>query len=324
MISLKKQGGNMKELILKVKRKMRIPLWLSSILFLVSATSSFYTILSPKGKIIPLAVRSIFYAVAAISLFFLIVGVYQLAKKRKFISWVLGVGHKWNFTGRLIDDYSFRTLIFASLSFCANAFFAITKGIAGWYSSSEWLISLSVYYLLLCILKFYLLRNSRKLHKERETYHQQELEWKSYRMSGILLIVLTIVLEGILVLIVKEGEIFTYNSNLIIAVAAYDFYSLISSIVYMLKTRKKHSPTIVSIKSINFATSLVAMLSLQTSMFAIYGAKGNDGTERSLNLLTGSVVCIGVLIMGIWMVYKSRKGLLTLYTKEENATYCEI
>lgn len=299
----------MKEKFRKFNKKIRIPLWLTAIIFLVSVSLSFYIILFDKNHFIPTAIDTIFYAIAAISLVFLIIGVFRLIKTRKFSHWVLGVAHKWSFTGRLIDDYSYRTLVFASFSFCANAFFAITKGITGWYSSSVWLISLSVYYLLLCILKFHLLRNSRKIQRESETYHQQELEWKAYRTSGVLLIVLTIVLEGILVLIVKKGEIFTYNSNLIIAVAVYDFYSLSSSIVYMLKTRKKHSPTIVSIKSINFATSLVAMLSLQTSMFAVYGAKDAKNIERSLNLLTGSIVCVCVLFLGIWMVYKSKKGL---------------
>lgn len=302
----------MKEKFRDFKKNFQVPLWLSILIFLVSALLSFCTMLFEQGENLPIAIKSVFYAVAAVSLVLVVTGIQRAAKTHNFTQWVLRLGHRWDFIGRLIDDYSFRTLIFASLSFCANAFFAVTKGLTGWYSSSDWLISLSVYYLILCILKFYLLRNSRKIRKAAESYHQQELEWKAYRMSGMLLIVLTVVLQGILLLIVKKGEIFTYNSNLIIAVAAYDFYSLGSSVVYMLKTRKKHSPTIVSIKSINFATSLVAMLSLQTSMFAVYGINGSAGMERTLNLLTGSIVCVCVFVMGIGMVYKARKGLLGL------------
>lgn len=149
-----------------------------------------------------------------------------------------------------------------------NILLALAKGAAGWLTTSWWLISLSAYYLILCILKFLLLQNSRQLTKLKNQSQRVQKEWKAYRICGLLFLVMTLVLLGVVILIVSEGNQFTYGKTLIFVVALYDFTCLISSIISIFRVRKQHTPTIVAIKMIGFATALVSMLSLQTAMFA--------------------------------------------------------
>ena len=134
-------------------------------------------------------------------------------------------------------------------------------------------------------------------------------ELRAYRLSGSLLIVMTVALLGVVFLIVREGQGFIYHGTLIYAVALYDFYCLTRAVVYMVKTRKMHSPVLVSIKTFSFASALVAMLSLQTAMFASFGSDLEPGLRQLTNALTGSAVCLILLTIGIFMVISANKRL---------------
>lgn len=120
---------------------------------------------------------------------------------------------------------------------------------------------------------------------------------------------MTAALQGLVILIVREGQGFIYHGTLIFAVALYDFYCLTRAVVYMIRTRKKHGPVLVSIKTFSFASALVAMLSLQTAMFASFGRNLELSLRQFMNALTGSAVCLILLIVGIFMVVGANKRL---------------
>ena len=208
-----------------------------------------------------------------------------------------------------MDDFDYRVLTITHFSFVINVFFSVSKGIAGWFASSAWLITLAAYYLLLCISKVLLLRASRKIGKIENKQEQNIRQWRAYRLCGTILLFMTIVLQGVVVLLMKTKNQFTYNEILILAVAAYDFYCLISSIVYMAKNRKKHTPIIVAIKSVSFATSLVSMLSLQSAMFASYGGRGDVAKQNIMNMATGSAVSVTLLGLGGIMIWRATKAI---------------
>ncbi len=115
--------------------------------------------------------------------------------------------------------------------------------------------------------------------------------------------------QDIIILIVEQGKAYIYQGYLIFAVALYDFYTLISSIVYMVKTRKKHTPVIVSVKTINFAASMVSMLTLQTAMFASFGGETGAEFQALMNILTGTAVCLILIIWGAMMVIRAQREL---------------
>ena len=82
----------------------------------------------------------------------------------------------------------------------------------------------------------------------------------------------------------------------------------------MVRTRKKHSPVVVAIKSVSFAASLVSMLSLQTAMFVSYGEKNGSAMQNMMNLITGSAVCLLLLALGLIMTARSGAKLAELRT----------
>lgn len=168
---------------------------------------------------------------------------------------------------------------------------------------------LAGYYAVLCAARFLLLRNSRRLAGLTDKRERRRHELRAYRLSGMLLIAMTATLQGVVILIVREGQSFFYHGTLIFAVALYDFYCLTRAVVYMVGARKKHSLVIVSVKTLSFASALVAMLSLQTAMFASFGSNLEPGLRQLMNALTGSVVCLILLAFGIFMVVGANKRL---------------
>lgn len=199
----------------------------------------------------------------------------------------------------------FEKSIAPAILYLVYVFAAIFLSLAVWAIASWWFISLSAYYLVLCISKLMLLRVSRRLDKLENQSLREQKEWKAYRICGILFLVMTLVLFGVVVLIVTEGNQFTYDGTLIFVMAMYDFYCLTASIVYMIRTRKQHTPVIVAIKTIGFATALVSMLSLQTAMFASFGADSDAAFKGLMNLISGFDVCVLLFSIGLIMIIQS-------------------
>jgi len=218
--------------------------------------------------------------------------------------------HQHYFAGRLIDNYAYRTIVFGYLSLLFNSLLALSKAMAGVYFSSIWLCALAGYYFLLCITKFGILFTTRKINILKDEKEKSFKEWKTFRVCGHFIVLLTLALQGVVILIIKEGNTFSYNGVLIYVVAIYDFYCFIKSIIYMSKKRKKHTPSIIAIKCISFATSLVAILSLQTAMFASFGNNSMEiEKQQFMNTITGSVVCFFLICMGLFMILLANKKI---------------
>lgn len=297
-------------------KNFRPPLVLSSIIAVLFSTVSLLSVTTDFGESISPIILCFIYVLAAIFLslavWAMILFFRHLSPRRRFAA----LTHRNVLTARIMNDYSFRTVLFTYVSFVLNILFVLAKGAAGLVSASWWLISLSAYYLILCISKFLLLRGSRKLDKLKNQPLREQKEWNAYRICGVLFLVMTLVLFGVVVLIVTEGNQFTYDSTLIFVVAMYDFYCLTASVLYMIRTRKQHTPVIVAIKIIGFATALVSMLSLQTAMFASFGADSDAVFKGLMNLISGSSVCVLLFSIGLIMIIQSTIKIKTFKEAE--------
>lgn len=307
----------MRELWNKIKT-WKPPLLLCSLLALLTAAAALVLVSTDYGKEVSPVILYAVYVCSAIAVTFEIWALVVAARHNSPLKAFSDMVHQLEFTGKLYDDYSFRTVSFAYPSLIVNLFFAASKGVAGWWFSSWWLVSLAAYYGLLCMIKFALLRANRKIMTIQNQAHRTFLEWKAYHFCGILLMCMTVVLQGIVILILNERQRFTYDGLLIYAVATYDFYCLTVAIIYMVKNRKRHSPIAVAIKSVSVAASLVSILSLQTAMFASFGASQED-LQQLMNLLTGTGVCVLMLLLGLYMLVHARKQI-----KKINLTIDEV
>lgn len=214
---------------------------------------------------------------------------------------------------RYLTDVSFKTHISLYLSLGLNLLFAAVKLFYGFYYRSVWFGTLAVYYIMLAVMRFRLLR-----HVNRNSIGTKLFgEWKHYRFCGVILLLMNSALSGVVILVVRKNESFHYAGYLIYVVALYAFYNIITAVRDVVKYRKYKSPILSAAKAINLATALVSMLSLETAMLMQFNDRENAEDFRQIMTgATGGAVCILVLVMAVFMIVKSTKHLKLLQSTE--------
>lgn len=96
---------------------------------------------------------------------------------------------------------------------------------------------------------------------------------------------------------------------LIISMAAYSFYIVITAIISIVKTRRHQSPILSAAKAINLVTALVSILSLTTAMLTRFGGSDTPEFRRTMTAWVGGGVCTIVILIAIFMLARASKNL---------------
>lgn len=282
-----------------LRLRYRLALYLLTILF--ATVSLVQVVTDVLTNVVGIAV----YAMAALTLFG---ACYYLAVDlRSGVKEKVRMGINANpFTRRMAGDYRYRTVMFAVPGLVLNVVFALFNGVIGIYSRSAWYGTLSAYYILLSAMRFLAVRYDRRMAKREQNEELLAEEISVYHKCGILFLVLTVALGGMVILMVFEEEGKSYPGLLIYAVATYTFYKITVSVVNLIKVRKFKSPLLMAIRDIGHIDACVSILSLQTAMFASFG-EGQELFIKFMNGTTGSIVCLLVLGIGSYSIYYANK-----------------
>lgn len=202
---------------------------------------------------------------------------------------------------RLTKDTKFRAELSLAVSFAINLLYIVTKMVSGIYYHSLWFVSLAIYYVLLAMMRFSL------LYPRRQSDRTAEL--RRYRLCGITLLLMNLVLSGIVIFMVRQNRGYEYPGMLIYAMAAYAFYSIILATVNVVKFRRYRSPILSAAKAINLVAAMVSILSLETAMLAQFGGDNDPLFRKVMTGATGGGVCVIVLGMAVHMIVKSTQQL---------------
>lgn len=221
--------------------------------------------------------------------------------------------HRNKYVHRYLTDVSFKTHVSLYISFGINLLFVAIKLFYGVCFRSVWFGTLAVYYMMLAIMRFLLLR-----HVNRSGIGKSLLsELRQYRLCGMILLLMNLALMGVVILVVLEKEGFYYEGYLIYVVAMYAFYNIITAVRDIIKYRRFKSPVMSAAKAIKFAAALVSMLSLETAMLAQFGEESGEQFRLLMTGLTGSGVCLLVLATAVIMIFQSTKQLQNLKNNME-------
>lgn len=223
--------------------------------------------------------------------------------------------NRHSFTQNLLRDYGYRTTVVTIFSFIFNALYAFFMEGFAIYSRSFWYGALAFYYIILAIMRGVLLKRKSNVNKILDDYERAHATATAYRITGILLVVLTFGLIGA----VSEVVFFDYAFNkpglTIYAFAAYAFYKIVMAVINMVKSSKQSDDLVMAIRHISLADAVVSIMALQTALLSTFG--GNDVTAfRWANGATGIVVCLITIILGVVMIIKANKTLKGLNTNE--------
>ena len=212
------------------------------------------------------------------------------------------------YSNRFLTDKKLRTEVSLYLSCGFSIFYAIFKFSAGVYYRSAWISAVAVYYIIISTMRFGLMKRycyNLQYEDERE---QRLFGLKSYRFCGILMFLLNIAVTGLVIQLVWKGETYRYPELLIYAFAAYAFYCIGMAVRNMAKHRKLETPILAAAKMLSFACALMSILATQTAMLTQFG-DGNTAFARIMNAATGSVVCLLIFGLAVWMVRRANKEM---------------
>lgn len=299
-------------------RLPRPPLLSSCLGAAVFSTASLAIVAAPEDS--PLPPGPVQYAVHTGAAVFLCLAVWALARslRRKHLPQAVShAAHSHPLLARLYEDDSTRILWSGYGSLAVNGVLAASKLAAGWWLGSSWLMALAGYYLALCVTRALVLGSARAAAGQASPDACLRAGWKAYRLCGVLLVTVSLSMLGVAVLIVREGNSFRYEGYWIFAVALYDFYCLISALVFLIRFHRRRSPAILAVRQISFAASLVSMLSLQTAMLDAFDTSSPDVRSR-MNRITGGAVCLLLAALGLGMVLLARARLKKLPKKPQS------
>lgn len=247
----------------------------------------------------------ILYLFSATTLAYFVYTIIHFAPKmtENTINWL----RKYKFTSSLLDNYGYRTLVLASISFALNIAYVAFMLVLGIMTGSVWYISITAYYSVLIAMKGYVFY-SKKKHNDKNS------QCATMRFCGSMFIILTVAFSGIIVLIYTSNMYFEYAGLMIYAVALYTFIKLTDAIINLFKARKQDDLYVQSIRNINVASALVSLVVLQVALFQAFSPESNLSFA---NGLTGGAVSLAILALGIYMIIKANKEIKQRREKSE-------
>lgn len=293
------------------REPFRPPLLASCLLALLASAASLLLVLADPLPV-PEAVVYAVYAAAALGLGLAAWAIVLAWKKASPSDRLRRWAAKRPWTDRLARDPAFRIVAANYLSFAAALTFAILRTVMGAALHSTWFGVLAGYSILLCAARVLLIRSSRRRARLQAARDRAIYDWRAYRLCGVLIALTALFLQGAVLHMVYTSQGYHYDGMLIYVVALYDFWTLISSLVYMLRHAGRQNPLVRAIKSLGLAGSLASILALQSAMFASFGSETQVSTQRLINALTGTAVCLILIGMGGAIFFRAGRQLRAL------------
>ena len=244
----------------------------------------------------------VIYCMSAYSLTIWLAAFPRLTKRIKSAIMSIGIVRRAadsQITGRYLHDQAFRGSVGIYQGMTANFLYMVFRVAAGVRYTSVWFISMAVYYLVLGGLRAYLIVCYRR--------RSPELERRCYRNAAWLLFLLNIPMGGMIILMVLTNSGFSYPGHIIYLSALYTFYTLVMSVLNLVKFRRLGSPILTAAKVLNFISAMMSILGLQTAMISRFSTEG-ESFRRMMNAITGGFVYSVVILLAAAMLVHSGKS----------------
>ncbi|MBQ8145923.1 MAG: hypothetical protein IJ039_03995 [Clostridia bacterium] len=215
-----------------------------------------------------------------------------------------------------LNDEGLRVNVSLYGSLLFNVAYAIFQLGLGFFHSSFWFCSLAIYYICLAAMRFFLLRYTRKYKAQKDMI----TEFVRYRACAWVFLFLNLILSIIVFFMVYFNRTFVHSEITTIAMAAYTFTAFTVAIVNMVKYKQYNSPVYSASHSISFTAACVSILTLESTMLNTFGDEAQESFRQLMLALTGALISITLVLMGIYMIVKATKELKILRRNINNGT----
>ncbi|MBR2465853.1 MAG: hypothetical protein IKB38_02840 [Clostridia bacterium] len=209
---------------------------------------------------------------------------------------------------RFIEDSRFRINVSLYCALILNTAYALFQLGLGFRHMSAWYYSTSVYYILLALIRFFILRHTRA----HEPKAQLRAELVRYGLTGGFMLVMNLTLTAIILLLLFRKTSFAHHEITTITMAAYTFAALSVSIIGYVKYRRHGSPLFSASSILSLNAALVSMLTLEASMLDTFGTASGAAFRLTMLTLSGGAVFVFNTAIAIFMIIKAFKELKKL------------
>jgi len=247
------------------------------------------------------AAAYIVYCMSAYSLSVIVSAVIRGQKKlrERIKRSPLFVGIMSNRTVRkYMDDMHFRGGVGIYQGMAVNFLYVVFRTGTGIMYSSVWFISMAVYHMVLGCMRAVLIYGYRR---------RDGNEYRFYRICAYMLFGLNIPMGGMILLMVRTDTSAAYPEYVIYLSALFTFYTMIISVVNMVKCRRAGSPVLSAARVISFVSAMMSMLGLQTAMISTFSEE-SDSFRTMMNGITGGVIYGIVIVTAVLMLMKGKRA----------------
>lgn len=282
------------------KKLLFPPVWL--MVLLTGLSAALLTMVFIKGWEQQVAAYFIyvlaFYTLSVVTLFCVMVLPKQYGRiKAKILANPFG--------NRYATDKVFRTKVSLNLSLSINLLYAAINVLSWYLYQSWWFVCLAVYYGIMSVMRFVLVRYVRINDIGANRYSELK---RSLACSYIMLL-LNFFLSGAVLMVVYQNRGYEYHGIMIYVMAMYTFYMATHAVINLVKYRSFESPVMSTAKVISMAAALVSMLNLETAMFAEFGADMAQQDRNLMIILTGAGISVTVVTLSVILIVRATKEI---------------
>lgn len=237
------------------------------------------------------------YLVMAYSLLIIVVFLSDLARQH-VLSRLVQAMDRLPLFHRLRHDPDFKSWFLLLVSLFLNVLYSLMNLGIGYGYQSFWFVTLGAYYLLLTILRTLLLWGM----KPGDFGKDRGKELGRQRLTGFILLLLDIILTGMVILVFDRSNHVGYQGYLILVIAPYTFFLVISAFIHLIKEHRAKSPVLATSKAVSFASALVSMLMLEIAMLDRYGEADGKTFQDVFIARTAFVIILINLGISLWLV----------------------
>ena len=293
----------MKEKINNICKKIFVlPVWLTVLIAVPSFLALMWFFLKGRDMEFITSFEIPLYCLSAYALIIVCTLVWRVLMQVKHKLNTIPLWIKWK------EDVHFRTTVSIVPSLMLNFIYVITNISVSVKNHAVWFAYLGVYYLLLTLMKSYLLHG---LVFGKDAVDEKR-EYRKYRNCGISLLLMNMILSSVSAYIVEKNQSYHYEGMLIYVMAAMAFYSIITAVINLIKYRRLNRPILSAVKVINLTVAMVTMLALETAMISQFGQTDGEIFRRVMTSLTTGAVCFIEFILSIYMIWNGRRNLKRL------------
>lgn len=197
-------------------------------------------------------------------------------------------------------------------SLTVNFVYALGNCLIGFLTHSWWFITVGAYYVVLSMARFSVLQVRRRAKGDHS------IELFARRITGILLVVLSVCIVGVNILSALKERGTAHHKIIMITIATYTFTKITIAIIGMVRSKHTASPVLKTLRNIALTDACVSIYTMQRSMLQSF--PGLTPAEIQIfNILTGTAVWVIVLFLGINLIGGKRVDMAKSKIVETNA-----